>query len=61
MIPSELLQILADPNDPDRGPLTLVDDQLLNIAQQRAYPIVEGVPMLRPEDAIPLENTQNHE
>lgn len=61
MISPELMQILASPLDPARGPLRQFGDRLICDATGHAFPIVDGVPLLRPEDAIPLDPNQDHE
>jgi uncharacterized protein YbaR (Trm112 family) len=52
MIDAQLLALLADPNDPARGPLVLHGDFLVAEHARRAYPIRDGLPRLLPEDAI---------
>ena len=49
----KLLPLLADPTDPERRPLELRGDRLVNPATGTAFPVVDGIPQLLPENAIP--------
>lgn len=51
----KLLALLADPTDPTRTGLELRGDRLVNPATGTAFPIVDGIPQLLPENAIPAE------
>lgn len=52
MIDPELLNLLACPLDPARPPLREEGDYLVCETCQKAFPIVEGIPQLTPEDAV---------
>ena len=54
MIDPFLLEILACPNCDVRPPLRLEGEWLLCDACSRAYPILDDIPQLLPEDARPL-------
>lgn len=47
-----LLDILGNPNHPDRPPFRLEGDFLVCTVTGDRYPIVEGIPQLLPEDRI---------
>jgi uncharacterized protein YbaR (Trm112 family) len=53
-----LLELLACPLCDDRPPVRLSDDGKRLVCDQcrHAFPIDDGMPTLRPEDAIPLED-----
>ncbi len=55
-IDSKLLPLLADPTDPDRPPLELRGNRLVNPLTGTSFPIQNGIPQLLPENAIPPEN-----
>ena len=50
------LALLADPTDPARSGLELRGDRLVNPTTGTAFPIVDGIPQLLPENAIPAES-----
>lgn len=57
-IDSTLLSILACPAD--KGPLLLVEDELLyNPRLRRAYPIENGIPVLLVDDARDVDETEH--
>jgi uncharacterized protein YbaR (Trm112 family) len=51
----QLLEILACPSE-DHAPLTPVDDLLVCTACGRRYPVVDGIPVLLLDEALPPEN-----
>jgi uncharacterized protein YbaR (Trm112 family) len=53
LIDPELLKILANPLEPDRPPLRLEGEYLVCTKTGVGFPIVDGIPHLLPEDAIP--------
>ena len=55
MIEAALLECLADPLDPEQGTFRVQGDYLVSDTTGRAYPVVEGLPRLLPENAIPRE------
>lgn len=58
MVDDELLAILVCPAD--RGPLLLVDDELLyNPRLHRAYRIEDGIPVLLIEEARDVDDDEN--
>ncbi|GAA4712435.1 hypothetical protein GCM10023215_63960 [Pseudonocardia yuanmonensis] len=52
----QLLEILACPSE-DHAPLTPVADQLVCTACGRRYPVVDGIPVLLLDEALPPETT----
>ena len=57
-IDQTLLSILACPVD--KGPLLLVDDELLyNPRLQRAYPIENGIPVLLVDEAREVDQAEH--
>ena len=54
----KLLSLLADPTDPERSPLELQGNRLVNLMTGTSFPIVDGIPQLLPENAIPAEEGQ---
>jgi uncharacterized protein len=55
-----LLSILVCPAD--RGPLLLVDDELLyNPRLRRAYRIEDGIPVLLIDEAVDVTDDEEHE
>ncbi|MCZ4078643.1 Trm112 family protein [Rhodococcus sp. H36-A4] len=57
-IDQTLLSILACPVD--KGPLLLVDDELLyNPRLQRAYPIENGIPVLLVDEARDVDQAEH--
>ncbi|KQU33784.1 MULTISPECIES: Trm112 family protein [Nocardiaceae] len=57
-IDSTLLSILACPVD--KGPLLLVEDELLyNPRLRRAYPIENGIPVLLADDARDVDDAEH--
>ncbi|MFG2821668.1 Trm112 family protein [Kitasatospora sp. NPDC048365] len=56
-----LLPLLACPVD--KGPLThLPEEQLLyNPRLRRGYPVLDGLPRLRPQDAVALDERRHRE
>lgn len=62
MIDPGLLEILACPRCDDRPPLRLQGSHLICDRCQSAYPIVDDIPHLLPEDARPLAEVplENH-
>lgn len=58
MIDSQLLEILACPQD--KGPLEQHGDYLVNTRLGRAYPIEDGIPVLLIDEAVdwPLDSQQ---
>ncbi len=55
MIDPELLSILANPLEPDRPPLREDGSYLVCTKTGVGFPVVDGIPHLLPEDAIPAE------
>lgn len=55
MIDPKLLDILANPLEPDRPPLRLEGDYLVCTKTGVGFPIIDDIPHLLPEDAIPAE------
>ena len=55
MIDPELLKILANPLEADRPPLREVGDYLVCTKTGVGFPVVDGIPHLLPEDAIPAD------
>ena len=53
----DLMEILACPNCDERPPLRLQDSYLICDRCNSAYPILDGIPHLLPEDARPLSET----
>ena len=51
----QFLQLLANPNDPERPPLTRSYDYLVCTKTGVGFPIVDGIPQLLPENEIPAE------
>ena len=49
----KLLGLLADPTDPERRPLEIRGDRLVNPSTGTSFPIIDGIPQLLPENAIP--------
>lgn len=59
MLDEKLLSILVCPQD--RGPLLLVDDELLyNSRLRRAYRIEDGVPVLLIDEAVTVTDDAEH-
>ena len=54
----DLLAILACPACDDRPPLALRGDYLVCNQGRRAYPIRDEIPILRVEEALPLEQVE---
>lgn len=59
MIDPELLKVLACPNDPDRTPLVQRGEWLVCEKSGKAYPIRDGIPYVRPEDAVELSEIEH--
>jgi uncharacterized protein YbaR (Trm112 family) len=58
MLDERLLSILVCPAD--RGPLLLVDDELLyNPRLRRAYRIEDGIPVLLVEEAVDVSDDEH--
>ena len=55
MIDPDLLALLANPIHPDRPPLREEGDYLICTVTGVGFPVVNGIPHLLPEDAIPAE------
>lgn len=53
MIDPELLKILGNPLEPDRPPLREEGNFLICTRTGVGFPVVDGIPHLLPEDAIP--------
>lgn len=51
----ELLKLLANPLEPDRPPLELKGDYLVCTKTGTRFPIVDGIPQLIEEEALPPE------
>ncbi len=51
----QFLALLANPNDPDRSPLTKTGDYLVCAKTGTGFPIVDGIPQLLPENEIPAD------
>jgi uncharacterized protein YbaR (Trm112 family) len=49
---NQFLEILANPNDPDRAPLERSGDYLICPKTGTGFPIVDGIPQLLPEQEI---------
>lgn len=60
-IDPKLVALLADPTDPDRTPLELRDDRLVNPRTGTSFPIVDGVPQLLPENALAPQTAESGE
>ena len=52
----QLLEILACPSE-DHAPLTPAGDRLVCTACGRRYPVVDGIPVLLLDEALPPEDT----
>ncbi|MCE0768269.1 Trm112 family protein [Pseudonocardia kujensis] len=52
----QLLEILACPSE-DHAPLTQAGDELVCTACGRRYPVVDGIPVLLLDEALPAEDT----
>ena len=60
MLDEKLLSILVCPQD--RGPLLLVDEELLyNPRLRRAYRIEDGIPVLLVDEAVAVTDDAEHE
>ncbi len=57
MLDSKLLAILVCPAD--RGPLIAADSLLYNPRLRRAYPIVDGIPVLLVEEARDVDDDEH--
>jgi uncharacterized protein YbaR (Trm112 family) len=55
MMDPELLAVLANPIHPDRPPLRQQGSYLICTLTGVGFPIVDGIPHLLPESAIPAE------
>ena len=51
----QFLQLLANPNHPDRPALKQVGEYLVCTKTGVGFPIVDGIPQLLPESEIPAE------
>lgn len=58
MIDPALLELLACPNCDERPPLRQEGSVLICDACRCAYPIIDDIPHLLPEDAKPLEEAK---
>jgi uncharacterized protein YbaR (Trm112 family) len=56
VIDPELLEMLGCPLHPERPPFRLEGEYLVCTAEGHAFPIVDGIPHLLPEDAIAAED-----
>jgi uncharacterized protein len=60
VVDDKLLSILVCPQD--RGPLLLVDDELLyNPRLRRAYRIDDGIPVLLVDEAVAVTDDAEHQ
>ncbi|MBP1821456.1 Trm112 family protein [Mycobacterium sp. OAE908] len=60
MVDEKLLSILVCPQD--RGPLLLVDDEVLyNPRLRRAYRIDDGIPVLLVDEAVAVTDDAEHQ
>jgi uncharacterized protein YbaR (Trm112 family) len=60
VVDEKLLSILVCPQD--RGPLLLVDDELLyNPRLRRAYRIDDGIPVLLVDEAVAVTDDAEHQ
>lgn len=60
MLEKKLLSILVCPAD--RGPLLLIDDELLyNPRLRRAYRIEDGIPVLLIDEAVDITDDEEHQ
>ncbi|RYG64294.1 Trm112 family protein [bacterium] len=50
------LALLADPTDSARTGLEMRGDRLVNPVTGTAFPIIDGIPQLLPENAIPASS-----
>jgi uncharacterized protein YbaR (Trm112 family) len=60
----EMLAVLGNPLLPERPPFRREGDYLICTVSGTGFPIVDGIPQLLPENAIPKEELQkliNHE
>lgn len=55
MIDPELLKVLGCPLHPERPPLEEAGNYLVCTVAGHGFPVVDGIPHLLPEDAIPAE------
>lgn len=55
MIDPNLVAILANPLEPDRPPLKLVGNYLVCTKTGVGFPIVDDIPHMLPESAIPAD------
>jgi uncharacterized protein YbaR (Trm112 family) len=51
----QFLELLANPNDPERSPLVRKVDYLVCSKTGVGFPIVDGIPQLLPENEIPAD------
>ena len=51
----QYLELLANPNDPERPPLTRKYDYLVCSKTGVGFPVVDGIPQLLPENEIPAD------
>lgn len=58
MLNPELLKILGNPLEPDRPPFREEGDYLVCTKTGVAFPVVDGIPHLLPENAIPADKYQ---
>lgn len=54
MMDDELMSLLGCPLDPNRPPLQRRGEWLVCEACEKAFPILNGIPLLLPENAVPL-------
>jgi uncharacterized protein len=60
VLDEKLLSILVCPAD--RGPLLLIDDELLyNPRLRRAYRIEDGIPVLLIDEAVDITDDEEHQ
>ena len=51
----QFLELLGNPNDPDRSPLTKTGNYLVCTKTGAGFPIIDGIPQLLPENEISAE------
>lgn len=54
MVDDLLLEVLACPRCPSRPPVKLVGEFLVCTECGHGYPVVDGIPQMLPESAVPM-------
>lgn len=58
MIPPDLLAVLANPLEEDRPPVVQKGGYLVCTKTGVGFPVIDGIPRMLPEDAIPAERIE---